>query len=163
MWSDRRTLLALGAAFALAACGFQPAYGPGAPATALRDRIDFAAPSNEMEFAFVARAEDRLGRPNPAAYRLAYRITTGLDALAVTPDQEIQRYNLTGRLVYSVTDAAGETVLTRGQIDSFTAYSAIGTTVATRASERDAVRRLGVILADMLATELVATAGAWAR
>ena len=51
-------------------------------------------------------------------------------------------------------------VLLSGNVDSFTGYSATGTTVATRAAERDAYERLMTILADQIVTRLEAGAGA---
>ena len=47
--------------------------------------------------------------------------------------------------------------VTTGSVDSFTAFSATGTPVATQAAERDAEVRLITILADQLVTRLVAT------
>ncbi|MBL3565900.1 hypothetical protein JMM59_12930, partial [Rhodovulum sulfidophilum] len=54
-------------------------------------------------------------------------------------------------------------VVQSGEVDSFTAYSATGSTVATRTAERDAYRRLMVILADEMVTRLLAGSGAWAK
>lgn len=161
MWSsDRRAVLL--ALAALAGCGFRPAYGPGGAGNLLRGRLQAAAPRTPLDFAFVEQFETRLGRAAGAPFRLDYRIDTREDALAITADQAIQRYNLIGRVDYTVVDIAREAEVVSGSLEDFTSYSAIGTTVATRASQRDAVQRLAVILADRLATELLATAGAWA-
>jgi LPS-assembly lipoprotein len=42
-------------------------------------------------------------------------------------------------------------------VESFTAFSAAGSPVATQAAERDAEQRLMTILADQLVTRLIAT------
>ena len=48
-----------------------------------------------------------------------------------------------------------EDVLIVGRTDSFTSYSATGSTAATQAAERDARRRLMVILADRVIDRLL--------
>jgi LPS-assembly lipoprotein len=168
MWSSeptRRALLigaaALGAA-ALGGCGFAPAYAPGGAGNLVRGRIEAAPPSGPLEFAFVERLEARLGRAADAPFVLAYEIDTTDDGLAITADQETQRYYLGGRIDWRVLDRDTQAVLASGRFETFTAYSAIGTTVATRASQTDAIRRLATILADRMVTELIATAGTWA-
>lgn len=146
----------------LAGCGFAPAYAPGSAGAALRGRLDLSEPRDLLEFAFADQVEARLGRAPGAPLLLEFAIDTEVEGLAVTPDQEIQRYNLVGVLDYTVRERGSDgRTLKSGRIDSFTAYSAIGTTVATRASQTDANRRLAVILADLLVNELLATAGDW--
>lgn len=146
---------------ALAACGFSPAYAPDGSAEALRGQVLPDAPGNASEFVFATRLEDRLGRASDARFALGYTVSTRAEGLAITADQATLRFNLVGRVDFSVRDRATGQVLTSGSVDSFTSYSAIGTTVATRASETDAARRLYVILADQVVSRLVATAPAW--
>ncbi|HCQ58330.1 MAG TPA: hypothetical protein DIU10_10575, partial [Sulfitobacter sp.] len=50
----------------------------------------------------------------------------------------------------------GGQIVTSGKVESFTGYSATGTTVATRAAELDAQERLMVILADLVVSRLYA-------
>lgn len=159
--SSRRNLILAAAALVLAACGFTPAYAPGGVGEALRSRIEARAPTNRLEFDFVARLEERIGRADPAQYRLAYTITIRSDALAITPDQALQRYHLIGTLDYQISSVGTGQVLAEGKIQNFAAYSAVGTTVATRAAEADAQARLATILADQLVTRLLATGGDW--
>lgn len=159
--SDRRSILALLAAGALAACGFEPAYAPGGPAAGLLGQVTVDAPEDKDAFDFVARLEDRLGRTRTPAYRLSYRITTRTQDQAIAPDNTINRYQLLGSVDFSLHDLASGSVLTSGSASSFTAYSAFGTSVATAASEADAQRRLMRILADQVVTRLIATSGAW--
>lgn len=161
-WSDRRTIAAgLLAALALAGCGFSPAYAPGGTGERLQGQLLAEAPTRAKEFAFVSRLEQRIGRSDAAPFALSYEIDTDDVGLAITPDQQTLRYHLTGRVDYRVSDRATGEVLASGRVESFTSYSAIGTTVATRASETDAETRLMTILADQLVTRLLASGGSW--
>ncbi len=177
MWlSDGFRFLLLGALLALAACGYSPAYAPGEPARELHVGLIPDPPSNENDLAFVSRIESRLATQADRAprYRLGYEISTVRKGVGLTPDQEIVRYNIFGKVRYELRDAETGAVLTSGSADSFTSYSvgsvdasasppSTNATIATAAAERDAYARLMAILADQVLTRLVATADRWAQ
>lgn len=156
--SDRRSLLTLAAAAALSACGFTPAYGPSGAASALRGRVRATDPADTFDYAFVARIEERLGRPEATAYTLTYAIETDTFSIGITQQNEVVRHDLTGTADWALKDAAGKTLAT-GTAQSFTAWFASGTTVATQAAEVDAAKRLMQALADQVVTRLIAVAG----
>ncbi|AWD22070.1 LPS assembly lipoprotein LptE [Fuscovulum blasticum] len=151
---NRRFLLL--SPLALAACGFTPAYAPGGAATALFGTVRAADPYDRNTFDFVERIEERLGRPQDVRYNLAYSISTGVAGVGVTTDNQITRYNLTGSVNYTLTDAASGQRVTGGRVQSFTAFAATGSTVAGLAAEEDAALRLMRILADQIVTRLIA-------
>lgn len=158
-WCDpavlpRRALI-LGAP-ALAACGFTPAYAPGAPAAALRGRIALAAPSDKAGFDLTGRLEERLGTAEAPLFRLDYKITTKQAGLAITPDGAVTRFNLTGSVTWSLVELSTGTTRLAGQADAFTSYSATGSTIAGLAAQEDAAVRLMVILADQIVTRIIA-------
>lgn len=157
----RRRALALGAALALSACGFTPVYGPQGIAQGLRGEILVAEPSDRLGFVFVARMEDRLGQPQSAPYLLDFRIQTEREGVGITPARETTRFNVLGRIDYTLTDRATGTELKRGKVENFTGYSATGSIVGTISATEDAAERLMVILADQLMTELIVTAPDW--
>jgi len=158
MWlPDRRTFLTLAA---LSGCGFAPAYGPGGVAAGLQGTIRAADPNDKNGFDLVQRLEQRLGRPQSPRYDLGYSIATEEIGVGVTPDGSITRYTLTGQIDWGLRDAAGALVAS-GRVDSFTAYSATGSTVAGLAAAEDAARRLMHILADQIVMRLTATAADW--
>jgi LPS-assembly lipoprotein len=161
--SDRRAFLALIAALPLAACGFAPAYAPGGPATALRGRIALQEPRNRDAFELVRRLQERLGPATAPRWRLAYTITTDDVGVAITPENAVTRYNIQGKVDWTLTDTTTGTRVDGGRVSSFTSWSATGPTVAGLAAEEDAARRLMVILADQIVTRLIAGAGAWAQ
>ena len=153
---NRRFLLLL--PLALAACGFTPAFAPGGAATRMMGRIRADDPTDKNGFDFVERLEERLGRPETPAFDLAYTITTEAVGVGITIDSEITRFNLKGVIDYTLTDRATGTRVAGGRVQSFTAYSATGSTVAGLAAEEDAAFRLMRILADQITARLIATA-----
>ncbi len=160
--SDRRgVLVGLAALLPFAACGFTPAYAPGGSGDRLRGQILAREPRNQDDYVFAARFEDKLGRNDAAPFLLRYDIDTDSDGLAITSDQETLRYHLTGIILFEVVDRATDEVMTSGTVENFTSYSAIGTTVATRASEKDATERLMAIMAEQVVTRLLATGESW--
>ena len=156
---SRRTVLGL--PLALAACGFTPAYGPGGPAAGINGTIRAADPADKNAFDLVARLDQRLGRPKADRYDLTYTITTQAVGVGITPDNAITRYNLKGAVDWALTDRGTGARLTGGKVESFTSYSATGSTVAGLAAEEDAATRLMRILADQIVTRLIATSGDW--
>lgn len=154
MWL--RNLIAVGV-LALAGCALTPAYGPGGTGTALHGRVQLRAPADVDSFALNRRLEERLGPEQAAAYALNYRLTTASVAQGITPDEVTTRYSLNGTADFALTEIASGQVVTKGRVSSFTSYSAIGTTIATLAAERDAHERLMVMLADQIVTRLLAT------
>jgi LPS-assembly lipoprotein len=151
---------ALLAPLALAACGFTPAYGPGGGATKLTGAVRVQDPVDKNGFDLVERLEERLGRPETPRYDLSYTITTEAVGVGFTADNKITRYNLKGVVAYTLTERATGTRITGGRVQSFTAYSATGSTVAGLAAEEDAAYRLMRILADQITARLIGAADA---
>ena len=158
--TPRRLVLAL-TLIALAACGFKPAYGPNGASESLRGSIIVNEPENRTEFVFVSHLEQRLGQPQAAPYELTYVITTSSEGLGVTPEQSTTRYNVTGRVDYIVKDIALDEIAHRGNVETFTGYSATGSIIGAPSAEEDARERLMIVLADQIVTELIATAPDW--
>lgn len=159
--SDRRTFLL--AALALAGCGFRPAYAPGGPAERLWGAVRAEDPSDRQGYDLVGRLEERLGQPGAPRFDLSYRISTDIDSVGITGANSITRYNLNGRVAFSLKDRTTGQVVTSGRASSFTSWSATGSTVATLSAEEDASSRLMRILADEIVTHLLATSGRWLK
>ncbi len=162
MWlSDRRTFL-VGLA-AVAGCGYQPAAAPGsAGATLFSGQLQVAAPQDQNQYSFVEEAESRLGPPrrNPK-YLLNYTITTDDVPIGTTPNQVVTRYNVIGKIDWTLTAADGGGVLTSGGFQSFSSYADTGTPVSGLSARDDAYKRLMVLMADQIIDKLVATAPIW--
>ncbi|MEE9387121.1 MAG: hypothetical protein V3U96_00800 [Paracoccaceae bacterium] len=174
-YSRRVIGLLLGSFIGLTACGFTPVYGPQGPGAQLRVQVSMDAPANRNEFDLVAQLELRLGHSDTPVYRLSYQIDTEQKGVGVTPEQEIVRFNVFGKVRYTLHDAVTGAALVTGSADTFTGYSAgavdvtasppTGTnaTIATVAAQRNANARLMVALADQVVTQLIATSPDWQR
>lgn len=143
---------------ALAGCGFTPAYGPAGGASALRGRIALSDPEDRAAFDLHARLEDRLGRAEAPVFRLDSKIATRRLSGGITEANAVTRFTLEGSADWSLVRLASGEVALRGRAESFTGYSATGSTVAGLAAEEDARARLMRILADQIATRLIAAA-----
>jgi LPS-assembly lipoprotein len=150
MWlSDRRSFLV--AALALGGCGFTPVYGPAGAGQALENAVDLGAPKSDDAYLVQRRFEERLGRGS--AYRLEFDVTTKDVGLGGTSTGNTTRYRVDGALSYKLLQ--GKAVLLQGKTQAFTGYSTTGSTLSTLAAEKDARKRLMVILADQLMDELI--------
>ncbi|MFN3209762.1 MAG: LPS assembly lipoprotein LptE [Roseovarius sp.] len=159
MSSFNRRFVLLGLPAALAACGFTPAYAPGGAAAGLQGAVLVDAPDSRPGYLLTRHIEERLGRGERGLYGLSYSISLDEDAIAISQTNVTTRYNLLGSVKYALRDLRSNAVLLSGKAESFTSYSASGTTVATQAAERDAEARLMVILADQILNRLTAEAG----
>ncbi|WP_341863375.1 LPS assembly lipoprotein LptE [Gymnodinialimonas sp. 57CJ19] len=156
---NRRTLLLSLGALPLAACNFQPVYGPGGSGEVIRNQIRVAEPDSRLEFGLVARLEDRLG--TGTRYTLDYTIERSSRGLAIDEDEVINRINLRGTLSFTLRDAASGRVVQTGEVATFTSYATTASPVATESARRDAEDRLAVALADQLITRLIGSAQSW--
>jgi LPS-assembly lipoprotein len=149
-WSRRSALLGL---VALTGCGFTPVYAPDSTASALRDSVQITAPATVEGYALLQALRDRLGNGAAPNYALTVTLDITEVAAATTPAGNTTRYTLPGKATYNLTTLEG-TPLVSGAVDSFTSYSATGTTVATSTAQADARARLAQILADQIVTRL---------
>lgn len=156
--SDRRLFLLSGLAV-LAGCGFAPAYGPRGPGAALLGQIEVAAPDTRAAYLLTQELEGRLGRSSAPRYALVPVVRLRRQGVSIDRSNVTLRFNLLGRVDYTLRELANETVVAQGTVENFTGYSTFDTPVATQAAERDAEARLMTMLADQLLTRLVATVG----
>lgn len=151
--SNRRfVLLALAG---LAACGFEPAFGPDKLAASISNRTAFEAPTNRDGFDFVAQLERRLGRADDSAFRLDWDITVTASNRAISAAQETLRVEFTGVATYRLVQLSDGAIMDQGEVRGFTGYARTSVSAATRSNEVDARRRLMVILADNVVTRIL--------
>ena len=154
---NRRSVLAALAATPLAACGFQPVFAPGSPASALRGTVLVDAPTSRTAFDLIRAIESRLGRAETVVYELAVSQSTSTSSLAVQGSSAVTRYNLKGEASYILTERATQTVVSSGAVDALTSYSTTSNTAATSAAQIAATRRLSEALADQIVNRMLVT------
>lgn len=137
---------------ALGGCGFAPVYGNGG---GLRGQIVYDTPDSVAGFRLRDRLEQRLGRPDDARYVLAVTLRERRTPAAINAAGDTTRLNVIGTANWKLTDLPGDSVLESGSFETFTSYSATGTTVATQAAATDASARLSVALADMIVSRVM--------
>jgi LPS-assembly lipoprotein len=157
--SDRRAfltrLVTLPVLGFVAGCGFTPVYGANGGGRSLRGRIAYRAPNTPEGFRLRTRLEDRLGRVERGDYLLTVQLEINEDAVVISSAQDINRFNLPGKATWTLTEPGNDTPLASGVAQTFTAYSAFGTTVATREAQDDARDRLALALADLIVTDII--------
>ncbi|WP_299608739.1 LPS assembly lipoprotein LptE [uncultured Tateyamaria sp.] len=152
-----RILAALALILTVAACGFEPVYGPGGAGTQLQNRVLVDKPIDREGFLLVRQLEERLGRTGDPAYALGIQLSVKEEARAIDPDGDIRRFHVIGEATYSLSDTSTGAVVQSNTVDNFVGYSATGTTVATLAAKRDATERLMTMLADEIVLQLQAS------
>ena len=165
MWcSDRRALLL--ALLALGACGFQPLYAPGAPATRMDGRVEIPVLDGPAGFALRERLTERLGTAAAPTHRLDVDLDMAATGVALTSQNFTTRFNVVGTADFRLVPLAGGGPVLEGEISSVTGYSApeseTSLAFASRAAEEDAERRLARVLADRIVERLAISAGDWA-
>jgi LPS-assembly lipoprotein len=143
--------------FALSGCGFTPVYGTNGSASALLGTVNVQEPNDRETFVLTRQLERRLGRADSPSFDLVVSLTVSEDAVAITQDGDISRYNVVGRAQFTLSNRITGEIASNGQVSSFTSYSAIGTTFATLVAQEDARDRLTVALTDLILTRLTAT------
>ena len=171
-WSEavsrRRALRGALALLALvpAACGFQPLYGEGAPASRMAGRIDVGLIDGKAGFDLRERLTNRLGTPVDPAYRLTVALTLKSTGTALTQENVTTRFDVIGVAEYTLTPVAGGRAVASGVVRSVTGFNApdsvTSTAFAARAAEIDAEHRLAVTLADQIVQRLALSADRWA-
>ena len=142
---------------ALTACGFTPVFGTNGNANVLLNSVLVQEPKNREGYSLTKQIEKRLGRATDPRFNLEVTITTSEAALNVDSTGNINRYNVLGLVEYTLRDTQTGQIAASGRVDSFTGYSASGTTVSAQAAKEDAQERLMIILADLLISNLIAT------
>jgi len=150
--SSRRGLLL--ALCALPACGFTPAFGPGRSAQGLINQVRVVAPDTVAGFALRTAIEDQLGRPSVPTYTLELTQQDTRDVAAVAVDGDTTRFDIRGSVDWVLGSDVGGFV-GGGTVQTFTSYSATGSTVATQAAEDDARDRLARALADLVVSDII--------
>ncbi|WP_316013852.1 LPS assembly lipoprotein LptE [Roseobacter sp. HKCCA0434] len=161
-WS-RRGLI--GAALALGACGFEPLYGTGGAASALRGRVRVGHIASREGYFLRQRLLQRFGSPEAdAPFVLDVTLAVTREALAITQNDTVTRFNLAGIAAVTLREIGTAEVLLREDFRAEARFNApasvppappTASQIAARAAEEDAGRRLGEYLAEQIADRIL--------
>ena len=154
MWFDHARRFALLGILALGACGFAPVYGPNGSGSTLRGEVAVETPSTVAGYRLGTALIERFGPAANVRYVLKVRLSSRRNAAAQTIVGDTTRFDLTGVADWSLTDTLG-THIAQGEAQTFTSYSATGSTLATQTAERDARERLSLALADIIVADVI--------
>lgn len=107
-------------------------------------------------FRLREQLENRLGRGVTPEYTVSTQISLSQRSAAITSDGDTSRFNVIGTVTWSLRNTTTNAPIETGTVEAFTSYSATSSTIATQATQDDAVGRLSIILADMIVSRLLA-------
>jgi len=116
-----------------------------------------------MGFEMRKRLTERLGNSTAPRFGLAVSIEVASEGLAISEQNDITRYNLTGEAKFALRTLSNSQSAQRGTVRAFAAYSATNSPFAAQVAEDDARARLADTLADRIVTRLIASADDWAQ
>ena len=169
MWWSRRRLVAALAALplALGACGFSPLYDEGSPAAGMGGRVEVGVIDGAPGLAMRERLVTRLGPPAAPSHRLAVTLEFDTVGVALTRESVTPRFDVVGRAGFALVPVEGGPPALEGQVRAVTGVSApdlpAATAFAVESAQRDAERRLAVLLADRILMRMALSAGEWAQ
>ncbi len=162
----RRAVLRAAAAAALvAACGFTPLYGTGAPAARMAGRVDVAVIPGAPGFALREQLTGRLGPAATPTHRLEVTLKLQQTGVALTQQNATTRFDVLGTASYRLVPLAGGPAVLSGEVRALTGYNApasdISVAFAALSAQQDAEERLAVLLADRILQRLALASGDW--
>jgi LPS-assembly lipoprotein len=164
MWCSEPRAGALALVLLLAACGFQPLYGEGAPAAAMAGRVAVGPLDGAAGFAMRERLTERLGPATAPTHRLEVALELEQTGVALTQQDVTTRFNVIGTAAYRLVPLSGGEALA-GEVRAITGYSApeseTSSAFASLSAGVDAERRLALMLADAIVQRLAIAAGDW--
>ena len=148
----------------LAACGFEPVYGPDSAAKNLLGQVDVEVQNGRPNFEFRDRFQEVMRAADESAlYITTYKLNISERDIVISQAQGITRWSVTGTISYDVVDRATGAPVYSGTAQSNTAYNATSGTFQTSVARTDAIVRLARDLADKVTTRIVTSAGNWAK
>ncbi len=168
MWWSRRRLVASLAALPLVAagCGFTPLYDEGSPAAGMGGRVEVGVIDGVAGLAMRERLVSRLGPADQPTHRLSVSLAYDTTGVALTTESVTTRFDVIGRAEFALVPIGGGPAAASGRVRAVTGVSApdlpAATAFAVESAERDAQRRLAIMLADQILMRLALSAAEWA-
>src|SRR5262249_46468762 len=166
-WSRRRLSFGLGAALALAGCGYHPLYGersgPGnTPVTSELAAIQVEGIQDRIGQQMYTMLRERLnpyGKPDAPRYVLSIKLTEKRTNFFFEKDETATRANLMLKADYVLKRAGTDEIITKGLSRSVSSYDILGSKFASVVSEEDARVRSAQAISDDIRTRLALALG----
>jgi LPS-assembly lipoprotein len=154
-------LVAVGATFFLAACGFHPLYGSAGAGSQLSNSFadiyvepiaDYGVANTgfELRNALINLLDSNQG----ARYRLKLTLTETTEGIALLTDASITRYNDTLTVHYTLTESETGKVIAQGEETALSAYNVAPNPYSTLIAQQAADKTAAQDMAERLRLEL---------
>ena len=147
---DRRSILFLGIAAGLSACGFRPAYRKDAAPSDLRGNVLLPEAVDPISFAYRERVRRRFGNAGDQALYLL-ESTTKLEesGIAITQASDVTRYRVLGETNWRLINRETGEVVLADKASAFTGFDATSSAFSVREARKAAEGRLATELAEL--------------
>ena len=142
----------------IAGCSFEPAWIAGNnKAKTFWQKIDLKEPITSNEFRLNRYLASRIGDAEDAEFFLEYELFTETKRTALSFDGKAYRIRILGEVKFSLLHSEKDTILLSSSVKDSLGYSDAILAVTDQASERDAYKRLMVLLGDRMVDELLSS------
>ena len=158
LFNKQNYLLALLFGVFIASCDFEPAWiAKDNKIKILWQKVNLKEPITSNEFRLNRYLTSRIGDAKDAKFSLEYELFTETKRTALSFDGKAYRIRILGEIKFSLLHSEKDTVLLSSSVKDSLGYSDAILAVTDQASERDAYKRLMVLLGDRMVDELLSS------
>ena len=158
LFNKQNYLLALLFGVFIASCDFEPAWiAKDNKIKVLWQKVNLKEPITSNEFRLNRYLASRIGDAKDAEFSLEYELFTETKRTALSYDGKAYRFRILGEIKFSLLHSEKDTVLLSSSVKDSLGYSDAILAVTDQASERDAYKRLMVLLGDRIVDELLSS------
>ena len=158
LFDKQKYLLAVLCSVFIASCSFEPAWIAEENKTKiLWRRVHIQEPITRNEFRLNRYLASRIGHAKDAEFFLEYELSTETKRTALSFDGKAYRIRILGEVKFSLIHSEKDTILLSSSVKDSLGYSDAILAVTDQASERDAYKRLMVLLGDRIVDELLSS------
>ena len=158
LFNKQNYLLALLFGVLIASCDFEPAWiAKDNKIKVLWQKVNLKEPITSNEFRLNRYLASRIGDAKDAEFSLEYELFTETKRTALSFDGKAYRIRILGEIKFSLLHSEKDTVLLSSSVKDSLGYSDAILAVTDQASERDAYKRLMVLLGDRIVDELLSS------
>ena len=158
LFNQQKYLLALLLSAFIASCSFEPAWiTKDNKIKILWQRVDIKDPTTSNEFRLNRYLASRIGDANDTDFFLEYELFTETKRTALSFDGKAYRIRISGEVKFNLLNSGKDMILFSSSVKDSLSYSDAILTVTDQASERDAYKRLMVLLGDRIVDELLSS------